>query len=61
MMAQKLTRLRETETKLKTKQTEDYNRRYAVKQLSNLSPGDRVYIPDRKENAVVVESDFTLG
>ena len=34
--------------------TNEYNRRHAVKELSNLSPGDRVYIPDRKENAVVV-------
>lgn len=47
--------MRETEAKIKTKQTEDYNRRHAVKELSNLSPGDRVYIPDRKENAVVVD------
>ena len=40
-----LTKLRETEAKIKTKQTEDYNRQYAVKELSNLSPGDRVYTP----------------
>lgn len=56
----KLTRLRETETKLKTKQTEDYNRRHAVKEVSNLSPGDRVYILDRKENAVVVDKHLNL-
>ena len=49
-----LTKLREKEGKIKTEQTKDYNRRHAVKELSHLSPGDRVYIPDRKENAVVV-------
>ena len=49
-----LTKLREKEAKIKTEQTKDYNRRHAVKELSHLSPGDRVYIPDRKENAVVV-------
>ena len=49
-----LTKLREKEGKIKTEQTKDYNRRQAVKELSHLSPGDRVYIPDRKENAVVV-------
>ena len=49
-----LTKLREKEAKITTEQTKEYNRRHAVKELSNLSPGDRVYIPDRKENAVVV-------
>ncbi|PFX21652.1 Transposon Ty3-I Gag-Pol polyprotein [Stylophora pistillata] len=49
-----LTTLREKEAKIKTEQMKEYNRRHAVKELSNLSPGDRVYIPDRKENAVVV-------
>ena len=49
-----LTKLREKEAKIKTEQTKDYNRRHAVKELSHLSPGDRVYIPDRKENEVVV-------
>ena len=45
----------EKEAKIKTEETKDYNRRHAVKELSNLSPGDRgVYISDRKENAVVV-------
>ena len=49
-----LTKLCEKEAKIKTEQTKDNNRRHAVKELSHLSPGDRVYIPDRKENAVVV-------
>ena len=49
-----LTKLREKEAKLKTEQTKAYNRRHAVKELSDLSPGYRVYIPDHKENAVVV-------
>ena len=49
-----LTKLREKEGKIKTEPTKDYNRRHAVKDLSDLSPGDRVYIPDRKEKAVVV-------
>ena len=49
-----LKKLREKEAKVKTEQTKDYNRRHAVKELRHLSPGDRVYIPDRKENAVVV-------
>ena len=31
-----------------------YNQRHAAKELSNLLPGDQVYIPDRGENAVVV-------
>ena len=44
----------EAEVKLKAKQTEDYNRRHAAKELSLLSPADRVYVTDRKENAVVV-------
>ena len=47
--------MREKEAKIKTEETKDYNRRHAVKELSNLSPNDRgVYISDRKENAVVV-------
>ena len=47
--------MREKEAKIKTEETKDYNRRHAVKELSNLSPSDRgVYISDRKENAVVV-------
>jgi len=31
-----------------------YNQRHAAKELSNLLPGDQVYVPDRRENAVVV-------
>ena len=46
--------MREKEAKIKTEQTKEYNRRHAVNELSHLSSGDRVYIPDRKENAVVV-------
>ena len=49
-----LTKLREKEANIKTEQTKDCKRRHAVKELSNLSPGDRVYFPERKENAVVV-------
>ncbi|XP_022806280.1 uncharacterized protein K02A2.6-like [Stylophora pistillata] len=49
-----LTTLREKETKIKTEQMKEYIQHHAVKELSNLLPGDRVYIPDRKENAVVV-------
>ena len=49
-----LTKLREKEANIKTEQTKEYNRRHAVKELSSLSPGDCVYIPDRKGNAVVV-------
>ena len=38
-----LTKLREKEARVKTKQIKEYNRRHAVKEeLSNLSPGDRV-------------------
>ena len=54
-----LKKLREKEAKITTEQTKEYNRRHAVKELSNLSPGDRVYIPDRKENAVVVVASGT--
>ena len=49
-----VTKLREKEAEIKTEQTKEYNRRHAVKELSHLSPCDSVYIPDRKENAVVV-------
>ena len=49
-----LKKLREKEAKIKTEQTKEYNRRHAVNELSHPSSGDRVYIPDRKENAVVV-------
>ena len=49
-----LTKLREKEAKIKTEQTKEYNRGHAAKELSNLSRGDRVFIPDRTENVVVV-------
>ena len=49
-----LAKLKKTEVMLKAKQTEDYNKRHAAKELSLLVPGDRVYVPDRKENVVVV-------
>ena len=42
------------EAKINTKQTKECNQQHAVKELSNLSPGDCVYITDHKENAVVV-------
>ena len=31
-----------------------YNQRHAAKELSDLLPGDRVYVPNRRENAIVV-------
>ena len=49
-----LTKLREKEAKIKTEQTKEYNRGHAAKELSNLSRGDRVFIPDHTENVVVV-------
>ena len=49
-----LAKLRETEEKIKSKQVVQYNQRHAAKELSDLLPGDRVYVPDRRENAVVV-------
>ena len=49
-----LAKLRETEEKIKTKQVVYYNQRHGAKELSSLLPGDRVYVPDRRENAVVV-------
>ena len=42
-----LKKLPEKETKIKTEQTKKYNRRRTIKELSHLSSGDRVYIPDR--------------
>lgn len=47
-------KLCETEEKIKTKQVVNYNQRHAAKELRNLLPGDRVYVPNRRENAVVV-------
>ena len=49
-----LAKLRETEEKIKSKQVVQYNQRHAAKELGDLLPGDRVYVPDRRENAVVV-------
>lgn len=49
-----LAKLCETEEKIKTKQVVNYNQRHAAKELSNLLPGDRVYVPNRRENAAVV-------
>ena len=49
-----LDKLREKEDQIKAKQTNGYNKRHAARELSPLATGDRVYIPDRKENAVVV-------
>ena len=49
-----LAKLRETEEKMKSKQVLQYYQRHAAKELSNVLPGDRVYVPDRRENAVVV-------
>ena len=49
-----LDNLREKEDKIKGKQTSRYNKCHAARELSPLSNGDRVYIPDRKENTVVV-------
>ena len=44
-----LAKLRQTEEKIKSKQVVQYNQRNAAKE-----PSDRVYVPDRRENAVVV-------
>ena len=49
-----LPKLREMEEKIKTKQAVHYNQRHAAKELRNFIPGDHVYVPDRRENAVVV-------
>ena len=49
-----LAKLCETEEKIKSKQAVQYNQRHAAKELSDLLPGDRVYVPDRLENGVVV-------
>ena len=49
-----LAKVREKEEKIKTKQAVHYNQRHAAKELSSLLPSDRVYVPHRRENAVVV-------
>ena len=49
-----LAKLRETEERIKSKQGVKHNQRHAGKELSDLLPGDRVYVPDHRENAVVV-------
>ena len=49
-----LAKLRETDDKIKSKQAVQYNQQHAAKELTDLLPGDRVYVPDRRENAVVV-------
>ena len=51
---QELAKVREKEEKIKTKQAVHYNQRHAAKELSSLLPSDRVYVPHRRENAVVV-------
>ena len=48
-----LAKLREKEERIKSKQAVQYNQRHAAKELSDLLPDDRVYVPDRRENAVV--------
>lgn len=42
-----LAKIRDTEEKIKSKQVVQYNERHAAKELSDLLPGDRVYVPDR--------------
>ena len=49
-----LAKLHETEEKIKNKQVVQYNQRHAATELSDLLPGDRVYVPDRREKAIVV-------
>ena len=49
-----LAKLCETEEKIRSKQVVQYNQRHAAKELSDLLTGDRVYVPDCRENAVVV-------
>lgn len=48
-------KLCETE-KIKTKQVVNYNQLHAAKELSNLLPGDRVYVLNRREDAAVIST-----
>ena len=49
-----LAKLRVTEAETKRKQVAQYNQRHRASNLSELEPGETVYIPDYKENAVVI-------
>ena len=49
-----LAKLRVTEAETKRKQDAQYNQRHRASNLSELEPGETVYIPDYKENAVVI-------
>ena len=49
-----LDKLREKEDQINAKQINGYKKRHAARELSPLATGDRVYIPDRKENAFFV-------
>lgn len=46
-------KLRALDKKAKDRQKDDHDRYHRVKQLPPLTPGDRVWIPDRKEEALV--------
>ena len=50
----RVTKLRETEGRIKSKKAVQYNQQHTATELSDLLPGDRVYVPDCQENAVVV-------
>ncbi len=47
--------LRKDEVIYKRRQTQDYNRRHRASTLPDLSPGERVWLPDSSSPAVVVE------
>ncbi len=47
--------LRKDEVIYKRRQTQDYNRRHRTSTLPDLSPGERVWLPDSSSPAVVVE------
>ena len=45
---------------IKEKQTQYFDQHHRVKQLPELSQGQTVWIPDRKENGEVVDKHTTL-
>ena len=49
-----LAKLRVTEAETKRKQAAQYNQRHRASNLSELETGETIYIPDYKENAVVI-------
>ena len=47
--------LRKTELAYKRQQAQNYNRRHRVSTLSELEPGDKVWVPDKSSLAVSVQ------